>query len=113
MTIRTITLATLLMAAATLAAGPALAQAMAGNAGPAEIPASRDAPLTLPGTLAPMPTPKLDDATPRDIFGLDPARVLDSLGTITLDRGGDVFETPASAAQRAIFEARTGGSRGE
>ena len=63
MTIRTAKLATILMVGAALAATPVLAQAVtAGNQGPAGIPTNRDAPLTLPGTLTPMPTPKVDPA---------------------------------------------------
>ena len=59
MTIRSAKLATILMVGAALAATPVLAQAVtAGNQGPADIATNRDAPLTLPGTLTPMPTPK-------------------------------------------------------
>ena len=113
MTIRTAKLATLLMIGAALAATPVLAQALtAGNTGPAEIPASRDAPLVLPGELSPMPTPKVDAATTRDIFALDPAQALASLGTVSLDRSGDVSETEASDALRAAFEAETKGHTG-
>ena len=114
MTIRTIKLATLLMVGAALAATPALAQAVtSGNKGPADIATNRDAPLTLPGTLTPMPTPKVDGAAlSRDIFAMAPAEALASLGTVTLDRGGDVSETPASDALRAIFEAAIKGNQG-
>jgi hypothetical protein len=109
----TIKLATLLMIGAALAATPALAQAVtAGNRGPADIATNRDAPLTLPGKLTPMPTPKVDASTARDIFAMDPAQALDSLGTVTLDRGGDVSEAPASDALRAIFEASIKGNQG-
>ena len=74
MTIRTAKLATILMIGAALAATPVLAQAVTtGNQGPAEIPANRDAPFSLPGSLNPMPTPKVDAATTRDIFAMDPA----------------------------------------
>jgi len=113
MTIRTAKLVSLLMIGATLAASPALAQAVtAGNQGPAEIPSFRDAPLMLPGQLTAMPTPKVDAATSRDIFGLDPAQALDSLGTVSLDRGGDVTETEASESLRALFEAAVKGHTG-
>ena len=109
----TIRLATLLMIGAALAATPALAQAVtSGNRGPADVATNRDAPLTLPGTLTPMPTPKVDASAARDIFDLDPAQALDSLGTVTLDRGGDVSEAPASDALRAIFEAAVKGNQG-
>ena len=109
----TIRLAILLMIGAALAATPALAQAVtSGNRGPADVATNRDAPLTLPGTLTPMPTPKVDASTARDIFDLDPAQALDSLGTVTLDRGGDVSEAPASDALRAIFEAAVKGNQG-
>src|SRR5690606_23143784 len=83
----TLKLATLLMIGATLAATPALAQALtAGNKGPSELPPTRSAPLNLPAT-TPTPMPKVDTSIlGRDIFGLDPALLLESLGTVTLDR---------------------------
>ena len=113
MTIRTAKLATILMIGAALAASPVLAQALtAGNTGPAEIPATRDAPLSLPGELTPMPTPKVDVSTVRDIFGMDSAQAVDSLGTVSIDRAGDVTETEASDALRAAFEAETKGNTG-
>ena len=104
----------LLIVGAVLAASPALAQGLtAGNQGPAEIPKNRDAPLNLPANVEPMPTPKVDAATTRDIFEMDPAQALESLRTITLERGGDTFETPASDALRAAFEAEMKGSKGQ
>lgn len=113
MTIRTSKLATILMVGAALAATPVLAQAVtAGNTGPADIPANRDAPLTLPGNISPMPTPKVDAATTRDIFAMDPAQALDSLGTVSIDRSGEVTETEASDALRAAFETQTKGKTG-
>jgi hypothetical protein len=113
MTIRTAKLATILLVGAALAATPVLAQAVtAGNRGPADVPASRDAPLILPGTLTPMPTPKVDASLTRDIFAMDPAQALDSLGTVSLDRFGDVTETEASDALRAAFENETRGNTG-
>jgi hypothetical protein len=111
MTIRTAKLATILMIGATLAASPVLAQALtAGNQGPADIPQNRDAPLTLPGQLTPMPTPKVDTATSRDLFGS--LQGIESLGTVSLDRTGDVTETEASDALRAAFETETRGNTG-
>jgi hypothetical protein len=113
MTIRTSKFAALLLVGATLAVTPALAQAVtAGNKGPADIPANRDAPLSLPANVTPMPTPKVDAATTRDFFAMDPAQALDSLGTVTLDRGGDVTETEPSEALRAAFEAQVKGNKG-
>jgi hypothetical protein len=114
MTTLTVKLATILMIGAALAATPVLAQSAgtAGNKGPSEVPANRDAPLSLPGELTPMPTPVVDAATTRDIFALDPAQALESLGTVTIDRGGDVTEAPASDAMRAIFEANVKGNKG-
>ena len=112
MTIRTAKLAILLMVGAALAASPALAQAVGGNKGPADIPTNRDAPLSLPGELTPMPTPRVDASTTRDIFAMDPAEALDSLGTVTLDRTGDVTEAPASPELRGIFEAQIKGNTG-
>ena len=111
MTIRSAKLATILMVGAALAATPVLAQAVtAGNTGPADIPANRDAPLTLPGTLTPMPTPKVDAATSRDLFGS--AQSVESLGTVSLDRSGEITETEASDALRAAFENETKGNTG-
>lgn len=113
MTIRTAKLVTLLMVGAALAATPAMAQSLtAGNQGPAEIPANRGAPLSLPGELAPMPTPKVDAATMRSLFSLDPAEALASLGTVSLDRSGDVTETEASGDLRAAFELEMKGHTG-
>ena len=113
MTIRTIKLATILMVGAALAASPVLAQAVtAGNQGPADIPVNRDAPFALPGAATPMPTPRVDASTSRDIFAMDPAQALASLGTVSLDRGGDVTETEASDALRAAFENQTRGNAG-
>jgi hypothetical protein len=112
MTIRTTTLATILMTASALAAGPALAQSTGGFTGPADTASYRAAPLTPPAGIAPLPTPRVDAATARDIFGLDPAQLLDSVGTVTMERGGDVFETPASDAQRALIDAHIAGHRG-
>jgi hypothetical protein len=103
----------LLVVGAVLAASPALAQAVtAGNQGPADIPTNRDAPLNLPASVEPMPTPKVDDATTRDLFAMDPAQALESLGTVTFSNGGDVTETPASEALRAAFESEMKGSKG-
>ena len=113
MTIRTINLATILMVGAALAATPVLAQAVtAGNKGPAEVPANRDAPFSLPGHASPMPTPRVDASTVRDIFGMDPAQALDSLGTVSIARDGEVTETEASDAMRAAFETETKGHTG-
>lgn len=111
MTIRTAKLATILMVGAALAASPVLAQALtSGNTGPAEVPANRDAPLTLPGVLTPMPTPKVDAATSRDLFGS--TQEIGNLSTVSIDRAGDVTETEASDAMRAAFEAETKGNTG-
>lgn len=113
MTNRTAKLATLLMIGAALAASPVLAQALtAGNKGPSEVPPTRDAPITIPGNLTPTPTPKVDVSTVRDIFGMDSAQALDSLGTLSIDRAGDVTEIEASDALRAAFEAETKGNTG-
>ena len=103
----------LLVVGAVLAASPALAQAVTGgNRGPADVPVNRAAPFNVPGNVEPMPTPKVDAATTRDLFDLDPAQALDSLGTVTLSNGGDVSETPASDALRAAFETQMKGSKG-
>ncbi len=113
MTIRTAKLATLLMVGAALAATPVLAQAVtAGNRGPADLPTDRAAPLVLPGPVAAMPTPQVDASLTRDIFAMDPAEALDSLGTVSIDRFGDVSETEASEAMRSAFENQTRGNTG-
>ena len=113
MTIRSAKLATILMVGAAFAASPVLAQALtAGNTGPADVPQNRDAPFTLPGQLNPMPTPKVDAATTRDLFAMDPAQALESLGTVSLDRSGEISETPASDALRAAFENEVKGNTG-
>jgi hypothetical protein len=106
MTSRIRTIAALLIAGAALAATPALAaDSVAGNRGPAEKPANRDAPISLPGAIVAKALPKVDAATlSRDIFGTDPAAGLASLGTVSLSRDGSVSETPASDALRGIFE---------
>jgi hypothetical protein len=115
MTIRTSKLATILMVGAALAATPVLAQAMSnatiGNRGLAEIPTNRAAPLVLPGEVQTL-TPKVDVSVTRDIFDMDAAEALDSLGTVTFDRNGDVTETAASEALRAAFETQTKGNKG-
>jgi hypothetical protein len=114
MTNRTLKLATLLMIGAAMAASPVLAQnaAVAGNTGASELPVNRAAPVSLPEiTPSPMPTVS-GDITSRDIFGTDPEAGLANLGTVSLDRSGDVSETPASEALRAIFEATIQGSTG-
>ena len=112
MTIRTAKLATILMIGAALAASPVLAQALtAGNQGPADIPQNRDAPLTLPGDLTPMPTPKVDAATSRDLFGSG-RRPSKTLGQSASTARGDVTETEASEALRAAFETETRGNTG-
>ncbi len=112
MTIRTAKLATLLMIGAALAASPVIAQSLTGgNKGPAEIPPTRDAPFSLPGELK-VVTPEVDASTTRDIFAMDAAAALDSLGTVSLDRFGDVTETEASDALRTAFEAQTKGNSG-
>jgi hypothetical protein len=108
----TLKLATILMVGAALAATPVLAQAVtSGNRGPAEIPANRAAPIDLPA-VNPSPLPKVDSSTTRNIFEIDPALLLESLATVSLDRGGDVIEVPASDAQRAIIENLTKGNTG-
>ncbi|MBN9346137.1 MAG: hypothetical protein J0I48_08040, partial [Devosia sp.] len=60
MQFRTLTTAILLGVA--LAATPAFAQT-AGNAGPAEIPATRDAPFQLPGDAKATPPLQIDSST--------------------------------------------------
>ena len=108
MQLRTMTTAILLGAA--LLASPAFAQT-AGNKGPAEIPANRDAPFSLPGKATPMPPLKIDSSTlSRGPLALDPAAALASMGTETLNRDGSTDSKPASEGLRAILEKEMKGS---
>ncbi len=106
---RTMTTAILLGAA--LVATPVLAQT-AGSKGPAEVPATRDAPFSLPGEASPMPPLKIDASTlSRGPVALDPAAAIDSMGTETLSRDGTVESKPASEGLRAILEQEMKGSQ--
>jgi V8-like Glu-specific endopeptidase len=108
MQLRTLT-ATILLGAALLTT-PVLAQT-AGNPGPADIPANRDAPLTLPGEAKPMAPLKIDSTTlSRGPLGLDAAAALDSMGTETLNRDGSTDSRPASEGLRAILEQEMAGN---
>lgn len=111
MTSRIHTIASLMMISATLAATPSLAAPLtSGNPGPSERAVNRDAPLLLPAGIAPRPTPKLETATlTRGLFDQDPEAALAGLASVTLDRSGEVSETPASDALRDIFESSVRG----
>ena len=86
---------------------PAFAQT-AGNAGPAEIPATRDAPFSLPGEATPTPPLQIDSSTlSRGPAALDPAAALDSMGTETLNATARTESKPASEGLRAIIEQET------
>ncbi|MBL8597568.1 MULTISPECIES: serine protease [unclassified Devosia] len=105
MQFRTLTTAILLGVA--LAATPAFAQT-AGNAGPAEIPATRDAPFQLPGDAKATPPLQIDSSTlSRGPAALDPAAAIESMGTETLNRDGSTESKPASEGLRAIIEQQT------
>jgi V8-like Glu-specific endopeptidase len=105
MHLRSISTAILLTAA--LSAAPALAQT-AGNPGPAEIPANRDAPFSLPGDATPTPPLKIDSSTlSRGPAALDPAAALESMGTETLNKDGTTESKAASEGMRAILEKAT------
>ena len=105
MHLRSISTAILLTAA--LSAAPAFAQT-AGNAGPADIPANRDAPFSLPGDATPTPPLKIDASTlSRGPAALDPAAALESMGTETLNKDGTTESKPASEGMRAILEKAT------
>lgn len=105
---RSLTTAILLTTA--LASTPVFAQT-AGNTGPAEIPATRDAPFSLPGEATPTPPLKVDaDTLSRGPAGLDPAGALESMGTETLNRDGSTESKEASEGLRAIVEQATAGS---
>jgi V8-like Glu-specific endopeptidase len=102
MHLRSISTAILLTVA--LSAAPALAQT-AGNAGPAEIPANRDAPFSLPGDATATPPLKIDSSTlSRGPAALDPAAALESMGTETLNKDGTTESKAASEGMRAILE---------
>ncbi|MEO6013540.1 MAG: serine protease [Devosia sp.] len=108
MHLRTMTTAILLSAA--LVATPAFAQT-SGSKGPAEVPANRDAPFTLPGDAKPMPPLQIDASTlSRGPLALDPAAALDSMGTETLNRDGTTSSAAASEGLRAILEKEMKGS---
>ena len=105
MHLRSISTAIVLTAA--LSAAPAFAQT-AGNAGPAEVPANRDAPFTLPGDATPTPPLKIDASTlSRGPAALDPAAALESMGTETLNKDGTTESKAASEGMRAILEKAT------
>jgi V8-like Glu-specific endopeptidase len=102
MHLRSISTAILLTAA--LSAAPAFAQT-AGNAGPADIPANRDAPFSLPGDASATPPLKIDSSTlSRGPAALDPAAALESMGTETLNKDGTTESKAASEGMRAILE---------
>ena len=97
-------IAVLLMIGAALAATPVLAaDAVAGNRGPAEKPANRDAIVSLPAA-TPMPTPKVDaGALSRGFFDQDEAAAIDGLATLSVSANGETSETPASGDLRDAF----------
>jgi V8-like Glu-specific endopeptidase len=104
------TLTTVVLLSTALAAGSAFAQT-AGNTGPAEVPAMRDAPFSLPGEATPMPPLQIDSSTlSRGPAALDPAAALDSMGTVTLNRDGTTESKEASEGVRAILEQEMKGS---
>ena len=108
MQIRTLTTAILLIAA--IVATPVLAQT-AGSKGPAEIPATRDAPFSLPGEATPTPPLKIDTSTlSRGPAALDPAAAVESMGTETLNKDGTTESKAASEGLRAILEQEMKGS---
>ena len=100
-------LTTVVLLSTALAAGSAFAQT-AGNTGPAEIPATRDAPFSLPGEATPMPPLQVDGSTLSR--SLDPAGAVESMGTETLNRDGSTESKPASEGLRAIIEQEMKGS---
>jgi V8-like Glu-specific endopeptidase len=101
---RKLTKLSAMLLGAALVASPVFAQT-AGNTGPAEIPANRDAPFTLPGDAQPMPPLQIDSSTlSRGPLGLDAAAAAESMGTETLNRDGTTESKPASEGLRAILE---------
>lgn len=99
-------IAALVIASAALNAAPAVAaDSIPGNRGLAEKPQNRDAPLVLPGTPTPQPTPQVDAASlSSGLFDMDQADALAGLATVTLSSDGSLTETPASSALRGLFE---------
>lgn len=101
---------TAILFGAALVATPVLAET-AGNKGPAEVPATRDAPFSLPGEFAPTPALKFDpSALGRGPIGLDPAAAVESMGTETLNRDGSTESKEASEGMRAVIESQVKGS---
>jgi V8-like Glu-specific endopeptidase len=99
-----------LMLGVALVATPAFAaDTVAGNKGtPA---ANRDAPVTLPGKVTPMPVPKVDASSlSRGPLGLDPAAAAESMATLTHSADGSDSETPASGELRDILTQAIQGS---
>jgi V8-like Glu-specific endopeptidase len=104
-------LTTALLLGAAVASTPVLAQTSPGNAGPAEIPATRGAPTEIPAGATASPLGKVDaSATSRGAAALDPAGAVESFGTETLNRDGSTDSTPASEGLRAILEQSVAGS---
>jgi V8-like Glu-specific endopeptidase len=101
----------LLLGASLLAAPAFAADAVAGHKGTAAPATNRDAPLTLPGKVAPKPVPKVDASSlSRGPLALDPAAAVESMGTVTLAHDGSVSEQPASEGLRGILESAIKGS---
>ncbi|RYE10038.1 MAG: serine protease [Hyphomicrobiales bacterium] len=99
---------TALLVGVALAATPVLAQT-AGNAGPAEVPATRDAPFTLPGKASAAAPLQIDSSTlSRGPMALDPDAAAVSMGTETLNKDGSVESKEASDAVRAFFQGTAG-----
>jgi V8-like Glu-specific endopeptidase len=104
------TMTTAILFGAALVATPVLAQTT-GNKGPADIPATRDAPFSLPGEFAATPALKFDaSALSRGPTALDPDAAVSSMGTETLNRDGSTESKDASEGMRAIIESQMKGS---
>ena len=112
MLIRTpLTVSMLLLGAACIATPVLAAGAVPGSKPTGTVNVNRDAPLTLPGKVAPKPSPKIDPSSlSRGPLALDPAAAADSMGTVSLSRDGAVSEQPASEGLRAILEQEIKGS---
>lgn len=103
---RSMTTISVLMLGVALVATPAFAaDSVAGSKATGDTTVSRDAPLTLPGKVAPKDELKVDASTlSRGILGMDADAAIASMGTVTLSHDGAVSETPASEGLRAIVE---------
>src|ERR1700755_605995 len=93
----------LLLGVALVATRVLAADSVDGNKGSGK-PVTRDAPVTLPANLKPLPTPKVEPGSlTRGLAVLDAASAADAMATITHTPDGTDTETPASAELRDLL----------